>query len=80
MKYKAVLFAAVALLIAGYATAQKLPIGVDFFGKLRSISSLQEKDGNLFFLLKQADLKQGKYIKSLSVESRWQHYSIDYGK
>lgn len=65
MKYKAVLFAAVALLIAGYATAQKLPIGVDFFGKLRSISSLQEKDGNLFFLLKQADLKQGKYISNL---------------
>lgn len=43
MKYKAVLFAAVALLIAGYATAQKLPIGVDFFGKLRSISSLQKR-------------------------------------
>ena len=42
-----------------------LPRGVDFFGKLRSISSLQEKDGNLFFLLKQADLKQGKYISNL---------------
>lgn len=65
MKYKTVFFAAVALIIASYATAQKLPIGVDFFGKLRSISSLQEKDGNLFFLLKQADLRQGKYISNL---------------
>lgn len=65
MRYKTVLFVVVALIITGYATAQKLPIGVDFFGKLRSISSLQEKDGNLFFLLKQADLRLGKYISNL---------------
>lgn len=65
MRYKTVLFVVVALIINGYTTAQKLPIGVDFFGKLRSISSLQEKDGNLFFLLKQADLRLGKYISNL---------------
>lgn len=34
MRYKIVLFVAVALIIAGYATAQKLPIEVDFFGKI----------------------------------------------
>ena len=31
MRYKTVLFVVVALIINGYATAQKLPIGVDFF-------------------------------------------------
>ena len=56
MKYKIVLLVAVALTLTNYVTGQKLPVGVDFFGKLRSISSLREKDGNLFFLLKQADL------------------------
>lgn len=65
MKYKIVLLVAVALTLTDYVTGQKLPIGVDFFGKLRSISSLQEKNGNLFFLLKQADLEQGKYISNL---------------
>ena len=65
MRYKTILYAALALILTSHGFAQKRPIDVDFFGKLRSISSLQEKDGNLFFLLKQADLKRGKYISNL---------------
>ncbi len=53
------------MFLTSHGTAQKRPIEVDFFGKLRSISSLQEKDGNLFFLLKQADLTQEKYTSNL---------------
>ena len=65
MRYKTILLAAFALILTSHGFAQKHPIDVDFFGKLRSISSLQEKDGNLFFLLKQADLKRGKNISNL---------------
>lgn len=47
------------------SSAIKDSIGIDFFAKVKSISNLQEKDGNIFFLLRQPDLEQDKYITDL---------------
>ena len=43
----------------------KEPIGIDFFTKVKSISNLKEKDGNIFFTLRQPNLQRDGYETDL---------------
>lgn len=52
------------ILVYQYGYAQQ-PIDIDFFAKVKGISSLQEKNGNIFFILRQADLSQDTYKSDL---------------
>jgi dipeptidyl aminopeptidase/acylaminoacyl peptidase len=47
------------------ATNDKLPIGIDFFAKVKSISNLQERGGKIFFILRQPDLEKDGYRNDL---------------
>lgn len=45
--------------------AQKKPVNIDFFAHVKSISSLKVDNGNIFFILRQADLSQDIYKRDL---------------
>lgn len=49
----------------GHAEGDKQAIGIDFFTKVKSISDLKEKDGNIFFILRQPDKDENKYNSDL---------------
>lgn len=44
---------------------EKKPIGIDFFTQIKSVSNLKEKDGNIFFVLRQADKEADRYNSDL---------------
>jgi dipeptidyl aminopeptidase/acylaminoacyl peptidase len=44
---------------------EKDPIGLDFFTKVKGISTLKEKDGNIFFILSQPDKEGNTYTRDL---------------
>ncbi len=44
---------------------EKKLIGIDFFTKVKSISNLKEKDGNIFFILRQPDKEANNYNNDL---------------
>jgi dipeptidyl aminopeptidase/acylaminoacyl peptidase len=46
-------------------TGDKLPIGIDFFAKVKSISNLREHDQKVFFILRQADVDKDNYQSDL---------------
>lgn len=48
-----------------YGAGDKLPVGIDFFAKVKGISNLQEHKGKIFFLLRQADLEKDTYRNDL---------------
>lgn len=43
-------------------SGEKEPIGIDFFTKVKRISNLQEKDGEIFFTVSQPDTERNRYI------------------
>jgi dipeptidyl aminopeptidase/acylaminoacyl peptidase len=46
-------------------TTAKKPVGIDFFTKVQSISNLQEKNGNIFFILGKPDKGDNNYDRDL---------------
>ncbi|MDR1331221.1 MAG: S9 family peptidase [Tannerella sp.] len=68
---KNILFTVISLLIlsAAFASGQesgvKKPVGIDFFTKVKSISNLKEKDGNIFFVISQPDREENTYTRNL---------------
>ncbi|MDR1644616.1 MAG: S9 family peptidase [Tannerellaceae bacterium] len=65
------LFAIVILLWTGMipANAQsgsdKKPVGIDFFKEVKMISNLKEKNGNIYCIIKQADVEGNNYASDL---------------
>jgi hypothetical protein len=49
----------------GNGAKQKQPIELDFFTKVKVISNLREQDGNIFFVLSQADKESNGYTHGL---------------
>ena len=43
----------------------KKPVGIDFFTEVKMISNVKEKDGNIYFILKQADAAANNYSSNL---------------
>lgn len=43
----------------------KKPIGIDFFKEVKMISNLQVKEGNIYFIVKQADMDANSYPSDL---------------
>ncbi|MDR2810706.1 MAG: prolyl oligopeptidase family serine peptidase, partial [Tannerellaceae bacterium] len=43
----------------------KQPVGIDFFKEVKMISNLKEKNGNIYFIIKQADVEDNRYISDL---------------
>jgi dipeptidyl aminopeptidase/acylaminoacyl peptidase len=67
---KQVFFLIAILLCTGanlpYAGAgEKRPVGTDFFGEVKMISNLKEKNGNIYFIIKQADVEGNRYVSDL---------------
>ena len=50
--------------LLGYAQNRE-PIGIDFFTKVKSFSNLKEKDGKIFFTLRQPNLQRDGYETDL---------------
>jgi dipeptidyl aminopeptidase/acylaminoacyl peptidase len=46
-------------------SGDKLPVGIDFFANVKSISHLQEHGGTVFFILRQPDLEKDSYRNDL---------------
>lgn len=53
------------LCLPGLKAADKQAIGIDFFKEVRMISNLQTRDGNVYFILKQADMDDNSYHSDL---------------
>lgn len=50
---------------AQYTKNEKKAIDIDFFTKVKSMSNLQEKDGNIYFIIRQPDQKINGYSSDL---------------
>ena len=57
-----VLFIAVATFVQG---AEKKAVGIDFFKEVKMITNLQEKDGNIYFVIRQASTNENTYHSDL---------------
>jgi dipeptidyl aminopeptidase/acylaminoacyl peptidase len=44
---------------------EKQPVGIDFFKEVKMVSNLKEKNGNIYFIIKQADVEGDRYISDL---------------
>jgi dipeptidyl aminopeptidase/acylaminoacyl peptidase len=53
-------------------TRTRKPVGADFFKEVKMISNLKEKDGNIYFIIKQADVEGNNYVSDL--------YQLDKGE
>ncbi|OAV75463.1 Prolyl tripeptidyl peptidase precursor [Bacteroidales bacterium Barb7] len=49
---------------AGENTGEKKPVGIDFFTKVKGISNIEEKDGNIFFIVSQIK-EEGGAVRDL---------------
>ncbi|GHT30318.1 peptidase S9 [Bacteroidia bacterium] len=48
-----------------YAQGEKKPVGIDFFKEVKMISNVQEKNGNIYFIIKQASIENNNYSSDL---------------
>ncbi|MDR1602623.1 MAG: S9 family peptidase [Tannerella sp.] len=68
MKKQSLLTIIILLIALGnpaYAEGNRKPVGADFFKEVRMISNLKEKNGSIYFIIRQANMEDNNYKNDL---------------
>ncbi|MDR1556891.1 MAG: S9 family peptidase [Tannerellaceae bacterium] len=51
--------------VSGAGDNDRKPVGIDFFKEVKMLSNLKEKNGHIYFIIKQADVEENLYTSDL---------------